>query len=366
MIKKIGALVLAVCMLLVLVVPAQAATITVQSATVEAAFPGSMTFKITAQSGSPITDIRLHYRAEALGFVDVAAEGYAVFQPATSVSTSWKWDLVRVGGLPPGAVIDYWWTLKDSSGATLTTSMSKLTFDDTRFKWQKVTAGKISILWYSGTTAFANDLLTTATDAVTRLQNDTGSFLKEDVRIYIYGSTADMQGGMIFPQEWTGGVAFPPYGTIAIGISASNLTWGKGAIAHELTHQVIHQMTMNPYSDTPTWLDEGLAMYNQGPLDASFVSALQNGISNKTLLTLQTLSSPFSSYSNISYLSYAESNSAVNYLIKTYSKDKMSRLLSAFQKGATYDGALQSVYGFDRAGLTTQWWKSIGYTPKTQ
>ena len=42
------------------------------------------------------------------------------------------------------------------------------------------------------------------------------------------------------------------YGIIAIGIATNNLTWGKSATIHELTHLVIHQMTHNPYSGLPT------------------------------------------------------------------------------------------------------------------
>jgi len=75
---------------------------------------------------------------------------------------------------------------------------------------------------------------------------------------------------------------------------------------------------------------------------------------------LQTLSSPFSAYSQISYLSYAESYSAVDYLIKTYGKDKMFQLLDAYRQGTTNNDALMKVYGFDTQTLTTKWETSIG------
>jgi len=72
-----------------------------------------------------------------------------------------------------------------------------------------------------------------------------------------------------------------------------------------------------------------------------------------------TLSSPFSSYADVSYLSYAESWSAVDYLIRTYGKDKIFQLLNAFHKGNTYDGALQQVYGLDTRTLNGQWQQSL-------
>ena len=82
--------------------------------------------------------------------------------------------------------------------------------------------------------------------------------LNRPVSIYVYANAADMQGAMIFAQEWTGGATYPPYSTIVIGISSSNLTWGEGALVHELTHMVNYQMTNNPYSGLPTWFVGGL------------------------------------------------------------------------------------------------------------
>ena len=160
---------------------------------------------------------------------------------------------------------------------------------------------------------------------------------------------------MIFPQEWTGGVAFTRYGTIAIGISPGNLSWGRRAISHELTHLVIHQMTLNPYSDLPTWLDEGLAMHSEGPLNPQFTSSLNRAIDEDNLISVQSLSSPFSAFTAESYLSYAQSYSLVEFLIREYGKDKMLELLRTFKEGSSYDGALEKVYGFDRNGLNTLW-----------
>ena len=99
---------------------------------------------------------------------------------------------------------------------------------------------------------------------------------------------------MIFPQEWTGGAAFTEFGIIAIGISPGQLDWGKGALVHELTHLVVHQATFSPYGALPIWLDEGLAMYNEGELAPPFQSALQQAISEDKLISVRSLCSPFS------------------------------------------------------------------------
>ncbi|GAI50528.1 unnamed protein product, partial [marine sediment metagenome] len=191
--------------------------------------------------------------------------------------------------------------------------------------------------------------------ALARLAEDTGAELEKPAKLYIYANAQDLRGAMIYPQEWTGGVAFTRYGTIAIGIAPHRLDWGKRAIAHELTHLVIHQMTLNPYGGLPTWLDEGLAMHTEGALEPVFAAHLNRAIAENSLISVRSLSSPFSAYAKESYLSYAQSYSLVEFLISNYGQGKMLELLNTFREGSSYDGALDKVYGFDMDGLDALW-----------
>jgi hypothetical protein len=197
--------------------------------------------------------------------------------------------------------------------------------------------------------------MATAQQALARLAEDTGAELEKPVEIYIYANAQDLQGAMIYPQEWTGGVTFTRYGVVAIGIAPVNLDWGKRAIAHELTHLVINQVTLNPYIDLPTWLDEGLAMHNEGPLEPAFADPLSTAIAENRLISVRSLASPFSAYAGESVLSYAESYSLVDFLITNYGGGKMLELLNTFRQGSSYDGALEAVYGFDMDGLDALW-----------
>ncbi|MCX6002976.1 MAG: peptidase MA family metallohydrolase [Chloroflexi bacterium] len=366
MFKKILMLTLVLCLILFCTSPVQAQNkLEVLTTSTEVNFPNDLTFKISAQSDVKITEIRLQYSIELLGFAQVVSEAYVQFSPSTKVDTQWKWDLVRIGGLPPGTVIKYQWIIVDASGGRLKTSLAEVNFDDSRFSWKTLTEDKITIYWYDGTQSFAQEIMQSAQSSLARLSENTGAYIKEPIRMYIYGSDSDLLSSMIFPQEWSGGVAFTRYGCIAIGISSSNLDWGKGAIAHELTHLITEQMTLNPYNELPTWLDEGLAMYNEGPLDSSFTSYLNQAIKANNLISIRSLSSPFSAYADKSYLSYAESYSIVDFLISTYGENKMFALLDTFRQGSTYDGALHKVYGFDMDGLNTVWQKSLTASVET-
>ena len=337
-------------------VPVQAqAELTVVDSSAQALFPLSISFDLSAESNVDITDIRLHYRVLRHSFADVTAETCMQFEPATTVEVSWDWDMRRTGGLPPGASVQYWWTVKDASGDQIETSPVILQFDDERFSWQSLTQDMVTVHWYQGEQSFTEEIMLTIEDALDWLEADTGAVLLEPIEIYLYANSQDLQGSMIFPQEWTGGVAFTRYGRIAIGINPDNLAWGKDALAHELTHLVVHQMTLSPYGGIPLWLDEGLATRSQGSFPNYYIAALSQAIANDSLISVQSISSPFSADSELAILSYAESYTVVDYLITTYGKDKMLELLETFRAGASYDGALIEVYGFDTSGLDQRW-----------
>ena len=358
MIKKIGALALVVCLLVAILSPglAQAQSgLAVTDSWAEAEFPYRLNFALSAQSDVDITDIRLCYTMDRAGFAEVISEVYIEFIPATTVDVGWALEMVKTGGLPPGSSVEYWWKVADDSGDKVETSPAQVQFDDVRYDWRSLTEGKVTLYWYSGNDAFAQELMATAQQAMARLAEDTGAELERPARLYIYADSGDLQGAMIYPQEWTGGVAFTRYGTMAIGISPGNISWGKDAIAHELTHLVIHQITLNPYNSLPVWLDEGLAMRSEGLLEPQFSTALAGAIAGGSLISVQSLSSPFSAFSGEAVLSYAQSHSLVEYLIASYGQAKMSELLTIFREGSGYDDALEEVYGFDMDGLDSRW-----------
>ncbi len=334
--------------------------ISVQTSTAAVDFPAKLTFNLVANDDVNITDIRLRYTVDRDYFARVFSEAFVEFSPSTSVQISWVMDMQKIGGLPPGSSLNYWWVIKDASGGSFQTIPQKVEFTDNRFQWRNVKQNNVTLYWYNGGDAFANQLMTTAQQALARLENSTGAMLVRPIKIYIYANTQDLQGSMIFPAEWTGGAAFTEYAIIAIGIAPSNLAWGETAIAHELVHLAVHQMTSNPYNELPTWLDEGLAVYNEGQPDSGMTSALYQAVAKKTLVSIRSLSSPFSAYSDAASLAYGESWSAVNYLITTYGQQKMLNLLNTFQQGSGYDDAFNKVYGFDMDQLYVLWKQEIG------
>jgi hypothetical protein len=335
------------------------AGIAVIASRVDVNFPSQAVFTLEAESYVDIVDVRLYYQVDKMNYAEVISEGWADFTPANKIEANWVWDM-RNASLPPGAEVTYWWMIEDAAGNSFETSPEIMHFDDERHLWQSLTStvpqsGELSFFWYEGGDSFARELMDACEEGLARLTQDIGTYPERPIKIYIYASTGDLQGAMIFPQEWSGGVAFTGFGIIAIGIPPSNLDWGKKALVHELTHLVVHQATFSPYGQLPIWLDEGLATYNEGELDSDLRSYLERAILEDELISVRSLCSPFSAYSEKAYLSYAQSYSLVEYLLDNYGQDKMLDLLTLFKQGSTYDKALTEVYGFDIDGLDARW-----------
>jgi len=358
MIKKVSLLILVVCLLLALLSPALVQAkggLAILHSSVQAEFPARLSFNLSAESDVNITDIRLRYIVDRTSFAQVTSEDYIEFVPAPKVDVSWTLEMVKIGGLPPGAAVDYWWVVEDASGDRIETAPVQVQFDDDRYPWHSLSEGEVTIYWYEGEQSFAQELMASAQQALARLAEDTGAFLEKPIQLYIYANAEDLKGAMIYPQEWTGGLAFTRHGIIAIGITPGDIEWGKKAIAHELAHLVTDQMTFNPYIGLPAWLDEGLAMYAEGELEPAYVAYLNEAVAKGNLISVRSLASPFSAYGAQAYLSYAQSYSLIEFLIDNYGRSKMLELLKTFKQGSGYDEALGKVYGFDMDGLNTLW-----------
>ncbi len=333
--------------------------ITVVDSTTQVFFPSALVFNIEAQSLTNITRIRLNYQVHRINYAQVISEVWPDFAPAAQVKTRWVWDMRRAS-LPAGAEVKYWWTIEDEAGNRLTTEADVVHFDDLRYSWQRLTQGQLNLHWYSGNEASAKELMAASQMALGRLTDDTGVYPDKPINIYIYANSKDLQGAMIFPREWTGGSAFPEYSIITIGLSSGDKNWDKKALAHELGHLALHQITFSPYGALlPTWLDEGFAMHAEGELDQYLQSYLKNANAEDELISVRSLSSPFSARTEEAYLSYAESQSIVEFLIQSYGKDKMLLLLDIFKEGSTTDEALIEVYGFDQDELDSLWRKTL-------
>lgn len=329
-------------------------------------FPQKLLFQLETQSSAKITQVALTVQVDG----QAASNRYLPeFSSDTKIQVTYEWRLAQ-NYLPPGVTGQFWWTIQDSAGNQLQTPKQPFRVDDPAHAWKKLANERLALYWYAGGDSFGQALFERGIEAMKFLEQDTGVTVERQIQIFIYSSRADyfraLEPGAV---QWTGGRAFPDYGIVLINVEPSQLEWGKDAIAHELTHQVIRQKIRSPLGDPsmPKWMSEGLAMYYEtvpGPLDAQFSAPLKRAIQDDTLLPLRTLSGSFAADPSAANLAYAESYSVVDFIIRRYGREKLAQLLQAFKTGGYYDDILRQVLGVDTDGLEVEWRKDIGAKPR--
>ena len=313
-------------------------------------------FTLEATGNNNITAATLNFRLADQRATNVVDKRVA---PARSVKVDHTWDLTH-SDLPSGALVTYWWTVQDSAGNKVDSDQHAFVYEDTRFKWKTLTKEDITLSWYRGDNALGRELLDAAVSAYQRLATEYG-VERKPASIYIYGSYADLRSGIgESAQEWTGGRAYSEYGVTLIGVPPGEMSFGRRAVPHEFTHLIVHRATSNPYATIPRWLDEGLAMWAEGELEADYRNALNLAIRTNRLLSLKTLASNFPADSRQASLAYAQSYAMINFIRTAFGPAKIGELLNAFKAGSTGDGALQQVLGLTTPQLDTLWRASLG------
>jgi len=327
-------------------------------------FPNTLTFNLNAQAPVVIDRAEVIYHVEALSCGTGSATGIATFNPTNDLDVSWEWDLRDAGGIPAGSRITYHWLLT-GAGRTFATNEQTLIFEDPRFEWRTITGEHTRLMWYAGDADFAKDLLDVADAGILQLQTTTGILPQNLVEVRIYETAEAMRETVLFSPEWAGGIAYPTHGLVAMGINRFNLSWGRDAMVHEMTHVVMGQSTFRCGSSLPAWFDEGLAVFNEGRVAGSFTTALNQAIEDDTAFTVRGIAGAFPSTEDGAILAYAQSQSVVSFLINQYGSAKLNDMLVAFADRGTIERALQQAYGFDTDGLDAAWRAFVGLPPRS-
>ncbi|MCU0493481.1 MAG: peptidase MA family metallohydrolase [Chloroflexaceae bacterium] len=339
-------------------------TLTVEDRDVFIVFPDRITFNAHVKSTVPVEQIVLEYGVDKRTCGEITAKAFPEFTPGPVIDVNWTWDMLQTGSEPPGAVVWYRWRVTDQNGNTAVTPDKRVTWIDRTYSWQSISRGDLTLHWYAGPPAFAEDMLNTAVDGIERLASLTGVRPQSPIQLYIYGNTQEMQEAMLYEPSWAGGVAFVNNNITIIGIGPGYEEWGKRAIIHELTHLIVGQMTFSCGRNVPTWLDEGIAVYAEGGLDRRSQWTFQQAIASDSLLSLSALTNGFSEHPEVADVSYSQSYSLVNFLIVNYGANNLLALLGTLRDGMTVEQGIRQVYGVGLNELEDRWRAAIGAAPR--
>jgi hypothetical protein len=321
-------------------------------------FPNKITFTLEGSCAGSVKNIYLEYGTEKHTVADEVNRVEPPHGNGIDIKAGYVWEMKKTGSIPPGATVWWRWRVIDASGGIFIAPRQTVVWEDSRYTWQIMPSTTMDIYYINQSNNLMKELTSGLETNLARVKLSTDIPKERKPRIYIYNSSDQIRGAVLFAQDWTGAIAYPDYNIILTAVSSSNLDWAKGAIAHEITHLRVREAVFGPFGDLPTWLNEGLAEY--AGTTSIEKSRLDAAAKSGNLISISSLSSTFPTDSDQASLAYIESRSLVGYLVENLGWDKMQQLLATFKEGSTFDNAFKKVYSFDQKGLESKWKSSMG------
>ena len=319
------------------------------------AFPEEIALRLVAESDSPITNVRLVYQ---LGRQDTRIYGYPEFTPSSRIDADFR---IKTGGasfLPSGVDVTYYYHIGDADGNEYDSERYSLEYLNPRYDWQRYRLPGLEVLWHDRP---ASEVRAAALDVNGRL-HEVRDLLRLDetstMKAVILNGQREARNSL--PKVSDAATAGHLYGGFAYGAFDVFVLVGLGreGMVHEMTHLLIDEALTSPLGRVPAWLNEGLAMYFEGPnswRERTVLDAYHRG----RLMPLRAMGAVPGVPSDVRRF-YAQSWSVVDYMVETYGADRMTALLGAIDSGMDTDEAVRVAYDISLDELESRWKRQLG------
>jgi hypothetical protein len=312
----------------------------------EVDFPGNVDLSVTAQGDDKIVEVRLFYRTVGSR---VWAYAYPSFIPSNRITASLNLTGEVSSYLPPGTEVEYYYEITDSQGNILRTYATVVEYTDTRFDWDEVKIGPLTLQYYDQPASRVRSVAKSLEADLERLQRLLKLDQTNEIKGVIYARrshTLDafpQQSRTTTEQQIFQGFAFPSR-SLFLGLGMD-----RGLIVHETTHLLLSQAMGNNAQLIPSWLDEGFASY----MDPT-VKVFSGGSLDSRTNPLRAMNTVTGTPHSIGSF-YQKSLSVVAFMVNDFGEPSFQRFLGHLANGSTMDAALIEVYGFDVDGLDARW-----------
>jgi len=240
------------------------------------------------------------------------------------------------------------------------------------FDWFIHKTEHFDIYYYPGESRLVSVMGDVAEDAYRKFSEDFGHDLSDKTPLILYKCHSDFQETNIILEELSEGVGgFAEFFKRRVVIPfTGSMTDFQKVIFHELVHifqydiiyqkPVAHIYTGEFLYSPPLWLIEGMAEYMSRGWDATDEMVLRNACVSNSIVPLTYLQNFYILGSQV-FLGYKEGQSAVEYLVNTYGRDKLANILQELKHSRTksLDDAFKSTIGIDVQQFDKDWQRSI-------
>lgn len=268
------------------------------------------------------------------------------------------------GHVLPNTTLVYQFRVTLPDGSTAVSSEASVTVTDDRFQWKTLDGDIVRLHWYQGDDAFAQRAVQIGDAAIHGAEQLLGVTETQKVDFFIYASEDPFRAAL-GPgiRENVGGEAVTSIRTLfgLIDPSQINSDWVDILVTHELTHLVFNTAVQNPYHQPPRWVNEGLAVFRSQGYNAGDRGIVAQSVRASTIIPLDGLAGLFPTGDGFAQ-AYAESVSAVSYIVDTFGQDALVKLIRSYATGVTDDEAFTAAIGRDTTTLGNEWLASLGAT----
>ena len=340
---------------------AQDGGIRVLSSEVTSEFPVGIRFRVSLESDNDIDAVSVRFQTgteprKSYDYLDLeetaeVVDGELLWRTNTTAKF-----------IPPGTLITYNFEIEDTEGNLLETEPEGFVYVDTRFEWEEVEDGAITVAYHGPVKQRAEIILDAMTQTLSLVGPLVGADTTEPIRVTMYNNTLEMlealpPGSTTIRRELiTEGQAFTNIGTLLV-LGSGRLA--RGTASHEMTHILTHRAGDSAFRSVPAWLDEGLAEFGNVDPSLSYTVAVEFAIETDRLLHLTSMPVLPGDPEDV-IIFYGQARSIVRFMVGVYGPDPMTELMRLLKSGEQMDDALRATYGVDRLGLENQWREAIG------
>jgi hypothetical protein len=340
--------------------PTQAVEVLEQST--ESHFPEELVFHLRARSDG----------AEIVGATLMVTPGWNAptrlltpedFQPGQEIDVTAVWR-TTTETVPPFVALNYHWELQLADGEPFHTEPVHTEYEDPTHDWQRLEQDQVIVFWYDQPQDFGEAILEAAVDGYEHVAEITGISTEQAIRVVIYNTQEDFcafyaRGTC---QDWIGGVSLTDLGVTAQW--GNNLDWlVHDVIPHELAHIFyIGEIFENTWIRVPTWLNEGLAVYNERHDHSRDMALVRAAAEEDELTPLRMMSARGGSIVNDEVGTwYAQVYSLVAFLAETYGEDTVGDLVLTVADNVVFEDALGQTTGLTMVEFEMAWREWLGY-----